>query len=639
MYTTSSDPGCGLCQPSMQDLPAGPGVKSGSASSEQAAVLSGQILRLLQEEFMIRFPAFPEIFGQLILVSVSQIKTALAAVQTKNSSLPEYGLSQIPEETIQTAEHHRKFPPMEAALGTDGSHLYYEPTLLCTEFLQFPNRLKRAYLHVHVHCLCLHMFQAQSCQKHLEKNHFHSDMPPILEYKEKQDGQESMKQQQTFEHRKLQNEIPSSGCRKNLWDQACDLSAELMTCLLLGENQDLFAEQLSSAIFELSSSEAETILPETGNSNFGLEKNAHPVPDSLKASGFEFRLPKTRYSGFDLHRSSDSNSNLRRRPDCFKSNYLDASFLLPLLEASPSLQELAAQCSCDTHRFWYEEAPNADDSFPEQARASADDNSGRKSAAAGHRSSFLRLQETLADKWMDQRRRLNTFLSNGGGHKNKEAGRNTEDAALQKRDAMDYRKFLHQFAVPREEPILDTDSFDYIPYCYGLTYYENMPFLEPLEYSEVNRLDELAIAIDTSGSCSGQIVRRFLEETWNILRQKENFFSRMRLHLIQCDSMIQDHQIFTSVEQWEEALPSLKIQGLGNTDFRPVFDYLNTLIQKKEIRRLRGLLYFTDGDGIYPRSRPPFDTAFVFLNRRLEKQKIPDWGIRLNLDLPETFDR
>ena len=225
----------------------------------------------------------------------------------------------------------------------------------------------------------------------------------------------------------------------------------------------------------------------------------------------------------------------------------------------------------------------------------------------GH-SSFLRMQETLADQWLNRRRQLNAFLSNGAGQKNSQAGQDAAEVSLQKRDEMDYRKFLHRFAVPREEPILDTDSFDYISYCYGLTHYKNMPFLEPLEYSE---------------------------ETWNILRQKENFFSRMRLHLIQCDSMIQDHQIFTSVEQWEDALPGLKIQGLGNTDFRPVFDYLNTLIRKKEIRRLRGLLYFTDGDGIYPRTKPPFDTAFVFLNRRLEKQKIPDWGIRLNLDLPE----
>lgn len=617
-------------------------------SSDQASVLSGQILRLLQEEFMIRFPAFPEIFGQLIPVSIPQSEIIPAAVQIKTAQPSEPGLSRTSEETIQTAdgrpaENHRKFPHREAALGTDGIRLYYEPTLLCAEFLQFPDRLKRAYLHVHVHCLCLHMFQDQSCQERLKSTSqncteiFDTSWPPA--HKEQQHSQEYTDQREISGYEKRQEKNEENKDRKNLWDQACDLSAELMTGLLFGENQDPFTKLLSAAVSGLSSSEPENILPEAGDSDIGLVKTGNPASDSPRVSGSKFGLPKTGHSDSGLHRYSEQNAGIRRKPDRFELNYLDAASLLPLLEASPALQEFAAQCSCDTHQFWYEEAPDAGGIFPEQARASAEDNSGWKASAARHRSSFLRLQETLADKWLDQRRKLNTFLSNGAGQRNKEAGRDTEAAALEKRDAMDYRKFLHQFAVPREEPILDTDSFDYIPYCYGLTYYENMPFLEPLEYSEVNRLDELAIAIDTSGSCSGLIVRRFLEETWSILRQKENFFSRMRLHLIQCDSMIQDHQIFTSVEQWEEALPSLKIQGLGNTDFRPVFDYLNTLIRKKEIRRLRGLLYFTDGDGIYPRSRPPFDTAFVFLNRRLEKQKIPDWGIRLNLDLPETFDR
>ena len=60
-------------------------------------------------------------------------------------------------------------------------------------------------------------------------------------------------------------------------------------------------------------------------------------------------------------------------------------------------------------------------------------------------------------------------------------------------------------------------------------------------------------------------------------------------------------------------------------------------IQKGEIRQLRGLLFFTDGDGIFPPTAPSFDTAFVFLNHETEKHAIPDWGIRLNLNLPDVF--
>ncbi len=156
--------------------------------------------------------------------------------------------------------------------------------------------------------------------------------------------------------------------------------------------------------------------------------------------------------------------------------------------------------------------------------------------------------------------------------------------------------------------------------------------IEPLEYSEVNRLDELAIAIDTSGSCSGILIRRFLEETWNILQQRENFFTRIRIHLIQCDSAIQEHRIFTSLEEWEAALEDLKIQGNGNTDFRPVFRLLDTLIARKELRSLRALLYFTDGDGIYPREAPPYETAFVFVNQESIKGKVPGWTHTIVLD-------
>lgn len=47
--------------------------------------------------------------------------------------------------------------------------------------------------------------------------------------------------------------------------------------------------------------------------------------------------------------------------------------------------------------------------------------------------------------------------------------------------------------------------------------------IEPLEYKEVNRLEELVIAIDTSGSCSRETVQRFLGETYGILSEKRIF--------------------------------------------------------------------------------------------------------------------
>ena len=62
-------------------------------------------------------------------------------------------------------------------------------------------------------------------------------------------------------------------------------------------------------------------------------------------------------------------------------------------------------------------------------------------------------------------------------------------------------RFLKRFTVTREEMELDLDSFDPVAYHYGLMYYGNFPFIEPPETREGNRLEELVIAIDTSGSC------------------------------------------------------------------------------------------------------------------------------------------
>ena len=51
--------------------------------------------------------------------------------------------------------------------------------------------------------------------------------------------------------------------------------------------------------------------------------------------------------------------------------------------------------------------------------------------------------------------------------------------------------------------------------------------------------------------------------------------------------------------------------------------------------RLKGLLYFTDGQGIYPLKRPPFETAFVFMKEDYEDADVPPWAIKLILQKDE----
>ena len=60
----------------------------------------------------------------------------------------------------------------------------------------------------------------------------------------------------------------------------------------------------------------------------------------------------------------------------------------------------------------------------------------------------------------------------------------------------------------------------------------NMPLIELLEYQEVNRMEELVIAIDTSGSCSA-FSPAFYGRDFGIPSDHENFFRKMNLYIIQ----------------------------------------------------------------------------------------------------------
>ena len=47
---------------------------------------------------------------------------------------------------------------------------------------------------------------------------------------------------------------------------------------------------------------------------------------------------------------------------------------------------------------------------------------------------------------------------------------------------------------------------------------------------------------------------------------------------------------------------------------------------------LKGLLYFTDGKGIYPAKKPPYETAFVFMKEDYEDTRVPSWAMKLILE-------
>lgn len=199
----------------------------------------------------------------------------------------------------------------------------------------------------------------------------------------------------------------------------------------------------------------------------------------------------------------------------------------------------------------------------------------------------------------------------------------------------DYTHFLKKFSVMGEAMRVNNDEFDYIFYTYGLKLYERMPLIEPLEYKEVKRIKEFVIAIDTSGSVSGELVQKFIQKTYNILKNEESFFTKINLHIIQCDTDIQEDRKITSQEEFDDYLATVILHGFGGTDFRPVFAYVDKLIQSKEFINLKGLIYLTDGYGDFPARKPQYETAFVFIDDEYNNPDVPPWAIKLVLPSDE----
>lgn len=182
---------------------------------------------------------------------------------------------------------------------------------------------------------------------------------------------------------------------------------------------------------------------------------------------------------------------------------------------------------------------------------------------------------------------------------------------------------------------VNDDEFDYIYYHYGLSNYGNMPLIEPLEYKDAKKVRDFVIALDTSASCKGEIVRNFLLKTYDILKSSESFFHKMNLHIIQCDNEIQQDTKITNGEELSAFLEHITLKGFGSTDFRPVFSYVEELREQQEFENLKGLIYFTDGYGIYPEKMPDYDCLFAFLKEDEYAPKIPPWALKVVLDEEE----
>ena len=281
--------------------------------------------------------------------------------------------------------------------------------------------------------------------------------------------------------------------------------------------------------------------------------------------------------------------------------------------------------SVDDHRFWEQ---LQDD---KQQQPSGDNRADSSSSPPPSK-------DEVEQTWQDISQKTQTSMETIQREVSLMAGNLRQHLQIENRQRYDYRAFLRRFAVTREEVRVDPDSFDYGFYNYSLQLYPNMPMLEELEYRECKKIHDFVIAIDTSGSCSGELVKKFLEETVTILLDGNSFFRTVNVHIIQCDAEIQDVVKITDKTEFEDYIRNLEFKGFGGTDFRPVFEYVNTMIDAGEFDDLKGLIYFTDGNGTYPKRRPPYETAFIFVDDDEFEYQVPNWAMKLVLETSDITE-
>lgn len=272
------------------------------------------------------------------------------------------------------------------------------------------------------------------------------------------------------------------------------------------------------------------------------------------------------------------------------------------------------------------------ESAPEEDGGADDESDAAEDAQASEETTDG--EEPAAEKdWEDIAKQIEMNLETFSKEWGEEAGSLMANLAIANRKTYGYTEFLRKFMIVTEEMQMNMDEFDYVYYTYGMELYGNMPLVEPLEYKETDRVRDFAIVIDTSESVSGELVRKFITHTFDILKSSQDYATEVNIHLIQCDAKVQSDLKITNLRDIDQVMENFVIRGFGGTDFRPAFDYVEVLRKRGELRDMKGLIYFTDGLGQFPEKTPEFDAAFVFMDEEgRDIPPVPPWAMKIVID-------
>ena len=295
----------------------------------------------------------------------------------------------------------------------------------------------------------------------------------------------------------------------------------------------------------------------------------------------------------------------------------------------------------DDHRQWYNSnllgTQNEDDETEIEARSIYKKEVERSENSKSGGNTLTQFSneglENPEEAWREIAKQIlrdTDFLSASRGIN---AGNGFEILKSVTQEKYDYSDLLKKFIETDETLEINDDEFDYIYYTYGLELYGNIPLIEPLEYTENSKIKKLIIAIDTSGSVKGNIVKSFIDKTYTILNSTDFFRKDFEIHIIQCDSVIQESAVIKTPEELENYITNLSLKGFGGTDFTPVFEYADKVCAEALNKEFNGVIYFTDGDGIYPQKMPLYKNLFVIHDNGFDKSRLPIWATPLYLDI------
>lgn len=187
-----------------------------------------------------------------------------------------------------------------------------------------------------------------------------------------------------------------------------------------------------------------------------------------------------------------------------------------------------------------------------------------------------------------------------------------------------YDEYIRRFAV---EEIMEDDpeTIDMILYTMSSEMYDDVCLVEWNELSERSNPTDLVIAIDMSGSCSGEVAANFLRQVYTLFEEM-NIKNNVNIHVVTFDTRIINKGIIRSKNDADEFIRNYRPEGFGGTDFHCVFDYADNFPAESGGRRLKGLFFFSDACGSFPEKKSNYPTTFfVPGDGYVDLDFVPDW--------------